>query len=272
MTGRAGVSAAVVIALLFGSGIGSGHGMSLSIGSAVNPGCINMQITYSTCGIIPYPCAHISFWEPKWIVTTRAEKANQGGQHYHFHNAVVKPVNHLFNFNDPCGGCVVPTPAALVPAFYESVTDPAWRSAQSPVMPLHVQAMKVGLWGGYYPRVGFVTHTSPLVASGLAATRAFDIARQPIDLWPAAGLVRPTIPLVPTAQTVVLPCMCPSVPPLPVPCFRAGMDGGMLLPAPAMPTGAYEWVIWKRKRCTLPLPLNWCAEALNALPKANLCF
>ena len=64
----------------------------LSIGSAVNPGCISMRITYSTCGIIPYPCAHISFWEPKWIVTTRAEKANQGGQHYHFHNAVVKPV------------------------------------------------------------------------------------------------------------------------------------------------------------------------------------
>ena len=95
---------------------------------------------------------------------------------------------------------------------------------------------------------------------------------QPVDLWPAAGLLRPTIPLVPAAQTVVLPCMCPSVPSLPLPCFRAGLDAGMLLPAPAMPTGTYEWVILKRKRCALPLPLNWCAEALNALPKANLCF
>ena len=61
---------------------------------------------------------------------------------------------------------------------------------------------------------------------GLAATRAFDIARQPIDLWPAAGLVRPTIPLVPSAQTVVLPCLCPRLPPFPMPCFRAGLDGG----------------------------------------------
>ena len=66
---------------------------------------------------------------------------------------MVRPVNFLFAFNDPCGGCVVPTLAALVPAFYESFTDPAWRAAQSPVMPPHVKALRAGLWGGYYPRV-----------------------------------------------------------------------------------------------------------------------
>ena len=96
----------------------------LTIGGGVNQGCISMRITYSTCGIIPYPCAHISFWEPRWIVTTTPAFSggvqNQGKPHYHLQGAVVRPVNHLFRFNDPCTGCTVPTLAALVPAFYES--------------------------------------------------------------------------------------------------------------------------------------------------------
>ena len=61
-------------------------------------------------------------------------------------------------------------------------------------------ALKIGVWGGAYPRVGYVTHPTPVVASALAAVRAFNIARQPVDLWPVQGVVRPTIPLVPSAQ------------------------------------------------------------------------
>ena len=244
----------------------------LSIGGGVNQGCIGMRIRYSTCGIIPYPCAHLSFWQPKWIVTTKPTMENQGKRQYHFHHAVVRPVNNLFQFNDPCTGCTVPTVGGLVPAFYESPSDPAWRAAQSPFMTPAIMALRIGLWGGAYPRVGFVTHPTPVVASALAAVRAFNIARQPIDLWPVSGLVRPAIPLVPTAQGVGLfPCMCRHLTPIPPVCFSAGFDAGSLLPSPISPTGIYEWVIWKRRRCSVPLPLNWCAEALNGLPKLNFC-
>ena len=269
--GKSGVAAVVMVAVMLTAGIGPASGQ-LSIGGGVNQGCISMRIHYSTCGIIPYPCAYISFWQPKWIVSTRPSQENTGQPDYHYHNAVVRPVNYLFAFNDPCSGCAVPTLAALVPAFYESFTDPAWRAAQAPVMPPHIWLMKVGVWGGYYPRVGYVTHPTPVVASALAATRAFDIARQPIDLWPVTGLLRPTIPLVPTAQTVVLPCMCRRFTPVPPFCFRAGFDFGSLIPSPVSPTGTYEWVIWKRRSCVLPLPLSWCAHLLEGLPKLNFCF
>ena len=276
MSGRTITAWAVLAALLLGTGAKDADAQ-LSIGAGVNQGCIGMRITYSTCGIIPYPCAYISFWQPKWIVTTSPRgilgggTQNLGDQHYHFHNAVVRPVNNLFQFNDPCTGCTVPTVAGLVPAFYVSETDPAWRAAQAPFPP--PPPLPIGLWGGAYPRVGFVNHTSPVTASGLAAVRAFNIARQPIDLWPVSGLVRPTIPLVPTAQGVgPLPCMCRRLTPIPPICFSAGLDLGALIPSPASPTDVYEWVIWKRRRCVLPLPLNWCAEALNGLPKLNFCL
>ena len=270
MSRRSRVVGAVAVMLALGAPAARGQ---LTMGASVNPLCINMRITYSTCGIIPYPCAYMSFWQPKWLVTTKAEVRNQGGQHYHFNNVVVRPITVGFAFNDPCAGCVVPLPAAVVPAFYESVSDPLWRTAQGPVpMPPTVLAYKVGLWGGYYPRTGFVVHPSPVVASALAATRGFDIAREPIDLWPAPGVLRPTVPLVPTAQRIVLPCLCANVPPLPLPCVRAGFDFGTLMAAPFTPGGVYEWTIWKRKTCVLPLPLNWCAEALNGLAKGNWCF
>ena len=264
------------MALVLGMG-GVSPSAALFIGGGVNQGCISMRITYSTCGIIPYPCAYMSYWQPKWIVSTTAGFSggvqNQGKPHYHLQNAVVRPVDHLFQFSDPCTGCVVPTPGSLVPAFYESYTDPAWRVAQAPLMPPDIMALRIGVWGGAYPRVGYVTHPTPVVASALTAVRAFNIARQPIDLWPLSGLVRPTIPLVPHAQGVGLfPCMSRRFTPVPPGCFSAGFDLGTLMVSPASPTGVYEWVIWKRRRCVVPLPLNLCAESLNGLPKLNACF
>ena len=263
------ICAAVMTALLLTAPLSASA--QLSIGGGVNQSCISMRIVWTTCGIIPYPCAKLSFWQPKWIVSTRASQENQGGTHYHFHNAVVRPVNHLFAFNDPCTGCTVPTLAALVPAFYVSHADPAWRLAQSPVPP--PPPLPIGFWGGAYPRVGYVRHPTPVVASALAAVRAFNIARQPIDLWPVSGLVRPTVPLVPTAQGVgLLPCMSRRFTPIPPGCFSAGFDAMTLAVSPASPTGIYEWVIWKRRQCYVPFPLNWCADALNGLPKLNACF
>ena len=266
-----GFAAALLLAAL-ALGAQSAHGQ-LTLGASLNPQCINMHITYSTCGIIPYPCAYLSYWEPKWLATTKAEAQNQGDQHYHFNNVVIRPLTVGFEFNDPCAACVVPRPAAVVTTFYESFTDPLWRAGQAPMaMPPVVESYRVGVWGGYYPRIGFVVHPHPVVGSALAAVRGWDIAREPVDLWPTAGVLRPTIPLIPNAQNILLPCMCPNIPPLPMPCFRAGFDFGMLAAAPFTPGGIYEWTIWRRRSCVLPLPLNWCAEALNGLPKGNLCF
>ena len=124
-------SVVAAAALAAGSGPASAQ---LSIGGGVNQGCISMRIVYAICWTpsippVPYPCAHLSFWQPKWIVTTTPAFSggvqNQGRPHYHLHNAVVRPVNQLFAFNDPCSGCTVPTLAGLVPAFYESHADPA---------------------------------------------------------------------------------------------------------------------------------------------------
>ena len=277
---RRGLGAVGVAVLLLGSVGGGTVDAQLSFGSGVNQSCISMRITYSLCGIIPYPCAYISFWQPKWIVSTRATQESTGRPHYHFHHATVRPVDQLFTFTDPCSGCAVPMPAGMVPAFYESTADPLWRAGQAPVMSSTVQALWIGpipplpgAWGPTYPRVGYVSHPSPVVASGLAAVRAFNIARQPIDLWPVSGAVRPSIPLVPMAQGVgPYPCMCRRFTPVPPGCFRAGFDMGTLMPSPASPTGIYEWVIWKRRTCVLPVPVNWCAEALNNLPKLNACF
>ena len=166
-----------------------------------------MRITYSTCGIIPYPCAHISFWEPRWIVTTTPAFSggvqNQGKPHYHLHNAVVRPVNHLFRFNDPCTGCTVPTLAALVPAFYESRTDPAWRTAQSPFMTPEIMALKIGVLGRRLPEGRL--RDPPDAGGGLGPGGGASLQHRPsarCDLWPVQGVVRPTIPLVPSAQGI----------------------------------------------------------------------
>jgi len=258
------VPATVLTVLLAASALPASA--QLSIGSDLNPDCINMRIHYTMCGIIPYPCAKIRFWQPKWIVKTTEDFANAGGQHYHFNNARVEPVTQGFAFNDPCAGCVVPTLNAVVTHFYDSKDDSEWKTAQKgQAMPPEIANLKMLFWGGAYPRVGYVNHPSPACASGLAAVRAFNIARQPLDLWPNQGNLRSTYaPIVPNAANIVLPCMNMEKPRRMV-CHRAGhLDKPWLLPiAPTSPDGEYRWVIWKRKRCTLPLPLNWCAEQLN---------
>ena len=54
-------------------------------------------------------------------------------------------------------------------------------------------------------------------------------------------------------------------------CRNAGVN---LLNAfdQAATDGRYKWVVWKRRRCTLPMPLQACAYALEGLRKDNRCF
>ena len=240
-----------------------------------------MRITYSTCGIIPYPCAYISFWQPKWIVSTRATQETTGRPHYHFHHAVVRPVDHLFTFTDPCSGCVVPTPAAVVPAFYESVTDPAWRTAQAPVMSPSVQSLWIGpipplpgAWGAQLSARGL--REPPVAGGGVGAGCGAGVQHRPAARGPVArarAWYGRRSRWCPKRKAWGHTRACAGrFTPVPPGCFRAGFDLGTLIPSPASPTGTYEWVIWKRRTCVLPVPVNWCAEALNGLPKLNACF
>ena len=258
----------------------------LTLGGDLNPACINMRIVEDICwtsGVIPvpYPCAHLSFWMPKWIVDTQAGYANLGGQHFHFHDATVKPVTQGFAINDPCRGCLVPTLNAVVSHFYDSRSDGDWHAAQSTAaMPLPIDLMRVGIWGRAYPRVGYVTHPSPASASGLAATRAFNIARYPFDLWPDAGNYRLNGCRLPDCGPLLPNALPPQVGPLPClnlerpvrhGCHNAGLDLRSVFDR-ASANGAYTWVVWKRKRCTLPMPLQACAYQLEGLSKNNRCF
>ncbi|MDE0204530.1 MAG: hypothetical protein OXP66_00665 [Candidatus Tectomicrobia bacterium] len=258
----------------------------LTMGGGLNKDCIDMNIQEDICWTssippVPYPCAHLRFWQPKWIVQTHAGYANLGGDHFHFHHGKVKPVDQGFAFNDPCMGCVVPTLNAVVDHFYDSRDDPEWKTAQrASAMPTAVDLQRIGWWGRLYPRVGYATHTSPLSASGLAATRAFSLARQPVDLWPVAGKYRldgcqlpqcgPIVPPASPPAVGFLPCMNLEVPARRG-CYNAGVN---LLNAfdQAASDGRYKWVVWKRRRCTLPMPLQACAYALEGLPKDNSCF
>ena len=56
MKRRKSVAAATVLVALVATG-SLPASAQLTIGGGVNQGCIAMRITYSTCGIIPYPCA-----------------------------------------------------------------------------------------------------------------------------------------------------------------------------------------------------------------------
>ena len=270
----------VVLALVLGTGSASGQ---LTIGSGLNRSCIDMSVQEDVCWTssippVPYPCAHLRFWQPKWIVETEAGYANLGGEHFHFHHAKVKPVTQLFAFNDPCQSCVVPTINAVVDHFFDSRDDDDWHSAQSTsAMPTAVDLMRIGFWGRAYPRVGYATHPSPLAASGLVATRAFNLARQPVDLWPVAAKYRldgcqlPECgPIVPPANVGFLPCMNLETPARRG-CHNAGVNLLNVFDRAAA-DGRYKWVIWKKRRCTLPMPLQACAYALEGLSKDNSCF
>ena len=258
----------------------------LTLGAGLNQDCIEMSIQEDVCWTssippVPYPCAHLRYWQPKWIVETEAGYANLGGNHFHYHESKVKPVDQGFTFSDPCSGCAVPTLNAVVDHFYDSRNDPEWKTAQSTsAMPTTIDLQRIGFWGRLYPRVGYVTHSSPLAASGLAATRGFSLARQPVDLWPVAAKYRLDGCLLPNCGPIVPPASPPAVNFLPCMnletpsrrgCYNAGVNLLNVFDQAAS-DGRYKWVVWKRRRCTLPMPLQWCAYALEGLSSNNSCF
>ena len=278
-----------------------------------NKQCIDLKIRRRICGSCPFcwPCADIKYWVPKWKV--KAERRKQGnkvqgpgGQGHggqgdlHFFHVKVEPMTKGI-FQQPCnenrsctGGCLRPTIGAIVDHFYDSRNDPDWllnneRMTQDRTMPPWAQYMMIapptGTWGLAMPRGGYVVHTSPLAASGLASLRGFNIARYPFDLWPDQGYYRlngcslPDCgPLVPNAQFPEVgpfPCMQPEKPKR-LGCAAAGLDFSNLIGSGDFPgqnrDGKYTWVIWKHRSCTCPWPLGYCAEQLRGLGDNNRCI
>ena len=145
---------------------------------------------------------------------------------------------------------------------------------------------RIGWWGRLYPRVRDTpTHTSPLSAFGAGGlvvlnAPAFSLARQPVDLWPVAGKYRldgcrlpqcgPIVPPASPPAVGLLPCMNLEVPARRG-CHNAGVN---LLNAfdQAAADGRYKWVVWKRRRCTLPMPLQACALRPGGAGKGQQLF
>lgn len=94
-----------------------------------------------------------------------------------------------------------------------------------------------GNWGRALPRTGHVIHSNKIAASGLAALRAFNIARYPVEVWPQEGFLR--LPLshpdmdgpAPIGQPAVFPWVGP------FPCThlmdndKTGIRGTIAFPA-----------------------------------------
>ena len=272
-----------------------------------NEKCIDLSISYRVCGTCPFcwPCADIKYWLPKWEVEASRSQDDQGRPSrgdgdLRFFQVKVKPMNKGI-FQQPCnesrscvGGCFRPTIGAIVDHFYDSRSDEDWllrnnRMTNNRTMPLFADMMRIapptGTWGRALPRAGYVIHTSPLAASGLASLRGFNIARYPYDLWPVAGLYRLDAchlpdcgPLVPNAQFPEVgpfPCMQLEKPAR-LGCAAAGFDfsNAMRSVSPDFDKdkdGRYTWIIWKHRSCTCPVPLGYCAHQLEGLGDDNRC-
>ena len=94
-----------------------------------------------------------------------------------------------------------------------------------------------GNWGRALPRTGHVIHSNKIAAAGLAALRAFNVARYPVEVWPQEGFLR--LPLsnpdvggpAPIGQPAIFPWVGP------FPCTHllnnslTGLQGTQAFPA-----------------------------------------
>jgi hypothetical protein len=102
----------------------------------------------------------------------------------------------------------------------------------------------VGTWGALYPRTGFVTHASEVVASAMTAFRAVDVASlkpqtprrviSPILFWPDIRYDRMQL-----------------VSPVKGRCMAIGENPLFWEKGKRSKDGRYVWVYWRKKECCL---------------------
>lgn len=94
-----------------------------------------------------------------------------------------------------------------------------------------------GNWGRALPRTGHVIHSNKIAASGLAALRAFNIARYPVEVWPQEGFLRLPLsnPAVDGPAPIGQPAIFPWVGPFPCTHLmdndKTGLRGTTAFPA-----------------------------------------
>ena len=94
-----------------------------------------------------------------------------------------------------------------------------------------------GNWGRALPRSGHVIHSNKIAASGMAALRAFNISRYPVEVWPQEGFIRTPIafPGVDGPAPIGQPAVFPFVGPFPcthlIDNNKTGLRGTTAFPA-----------------------------------------
>jgi len=104
--------------------------------------------------------------------------------------------------------------------------------------------MCLGLWGPLYPRTGMLTHYSPVVASGVAAYRAVDIASV------SGGLFHQRVGMlgfVPNMFRDKIQLVYPQR----SGCLAIGEDPRMWADGKGSADGRYVWLYWRYKECCL---------------------
>jgi hypothetical protein len=261
-----------------------------------NLACVDWKIAgVCACGFPPHPCVQVEYWEPGWLIETVLKPGQStlealtplldtalraggmpsfggggagnatGSGHTNIHYNEVHVYGLPSLLGGPCTSCV---PQVAPPTLhYASELDaPAWRTARAVPSPLDL-VIQVGVWCKLYPRGGKVITGSKPVASGCTATRALDVAFLPVGLPPN------------TQDTHVVPIPSPGTSrcfqlawPRQTACMLAGTPPLVWDHATVSPSGAYLWVVWKKRACCINPETTTCGITLLGGHGQNLCL
>ena len=158
----------------------------------------------------------------------------------------------------PCEG--MPDLGGMV-SYLSEQDAPAWRTACSekddplarvaekngplcakfgPMLP----GLCIGTWGALYPRTGFVTHTSEVVGSAMAAFRAVDVAS--LKLQVGRQVISPLL-FLPSVRYDRMQLVSPVA----GRCIAIGENPAFWENGTRSRDGRYVWVYWRKKECCL---------------------
>ena len=268
----------------------------LNFANMVNLACVQWVIA-GACVCPPnIPCVIVSYWEPGWIVEVVKKPgdtlvpilgeilqlvlstsgtailgaggaANTGGPG---HTNLQYAETHVYTFpqilGGPCTSC--PGSSSSPTVHFASELDPIWRTAVATPSPLDL-LQQIGVWGRLYPRGGHAIHGSEPVASGLLATRALDITRQPIGTPPnldAHVVLQPINAGTPACLQLASPRKTS--------CMPAGFPPALWETGALSLRGRYAWLVWRQRVCCVKPASATCGITLPGVGGhgQNLCL
>ena len=102
----------------------------------------------------------------------------------------------------------------------------------------------MGFWGATYPRRGFITHQSEVVASAVAVVRAVSISGL---LGSTAHVVLESVGFLPSFESDKLELIYPN----PSGCIKIGQNPVTWESGKLSSSGKYLWVYWRRRICCI---------------------